>query len=34
LVEKRSKTGVTLRCIKEGCDYQRDVIAPTAVAES
>jgi DNA topoisomerase-1 len=34
VVEKRSKAGVTLRCIKEGCDYQRDVIAPTAVAES
>jgi hypothetical protein len=24
VVEKRSKAGVTLRCIKEGCDYSRD----------
>jgi DNA topoisomerase-1 len=34
LVEKRSKAGVTLRCIKESCDYQRDVVAPAAAAES
>ena len=32
LVEKRSKAGVALRCIKDGCDYQRDVTAPAAVA--
>jgi DNA topoisomerase-1 len=32
LVEKRSKAGVTLRCIKDGCDYQRDVMASTTVA--
>ncbi|HEX7512566.1 MAG TPA: topoisomerase DNA-binding C4 zinc finger domain-containing protein, partial [Candidatus Methylomirabilis sp.] len=24
LVEKRAKTGTTIRCVKEGCDYQRD----------
>jgi DNA topoisomerase-1 len=27
LVEKRSKTGVTLACIKDGCDYSRDAAA-------
>jgi len=30
LVEKRSKAGVTLACIKDGCDYSRDVAAETA----
>jgi hypothetical protein len=34
VVEKRSKAGVTLRCIKEGCTYEREVTAPAAVAES
>jgi len=29
LVEKRSKTGATLRCVKEGCDYSRDAAAET-----
>jgi DNA topoisomerase-1 len=27
LVEKRSKAGVTLACIKEGCEYSRDAAA-------
>jgi ssDNA-binding Zn-finger/Zn-ribbon topoisomerase 1 len=31
LVEKRSKAGVKLRCIKDGCDYQREAIAPAVV---
>jgi DNA topoisomerase-1 len=31
VVEKRSKAGVTLRCIKEGCDYEGEVPAPAAV---
>jgi ssDNA-binding Zn-finger/Zn-ribbon topoisomerase 1 len=25
LVEKRSKAGVTLACIKDGCEYSREV---------
>jgi hypothetical protein len=25
LVEKRSKAGVTLACIKDGCEYSRNV---------
>jgi DNA topoisomerase-1 len=29
LVEKRTKAGTTLRCIKEGCDYSRDAAAET-----
>jgi DNA topoisomerase-1 len=29
LVEKRSKTGVRLACIKDGCEYSRDVAAET-----
>jgi DNA topoisomerase-1 len=28
LVEKRAKTGTTIRCVKEGCDYQRDAEPP------
>ncbi|HEX7551602.1 MAG TPA: type I DNA topoisomerase [Candidatus Methylomirabilis sp.] len=28
LVEKRTKTGTTIRCVKEGCDYQRDAEPP------
>ena len=31
VVEKRSKAGVTLRCIKEGCDYEGEVPAPATV---
>jgi ssDNA-binding Zn-finger/Zn-ribbon topoisomerase 1 len=27
LVEKRSKAGVTLACIREGCEYSRDAAA-------
>ena len=35
LVEKRSKTGTTLACTKDGCEYSRDVEAPapSSVAE-
>ncbi len=29
LVEKRSKAGTRLRCVHEGCDYSRDVVAET-----
>jgi len=34
LVEKRSKTGATIACIKEGCDYSRAAGAPAAPAEA
>jgi DNA topoisomerase I len=30
LVEKRTKQGTTLRCVKEGCEYSRDVTEPAA----
>jgi DNA topoisomerase-1 len=28
LVEKRSKAGTTIACVKDGCDYSRDADAP------
>jgi ssDNA-binding Zn-finger/Zn-ribbon topoisomerase 1 len=33
LVEKRSKAGVTLVCIKDGCEYVRDATESTVGAQ-